>query len=224
MAEVFTEKGSRDLIIYGSLVCTVAGGVIGSSYAILTNFKPLRVPAIRMGFSWGLAGFTFLTLRQFILKGEHQKIAKYGLKPSQTKDSDELYSSCSSGIITGGIFGALSGTRFGALTGTAILGTTSYVLQKMYTKFNRYRQSIILDQMGIQQPKNNSEISGFSASSEKIFSKLQSEFYKKYFSWVPIKSLTHDEYMEILNIREEEILTRLHQIEKELESLNEHIN
>ncbi|PVU91838.1 hypothetical protein BB561_004194 [Smittium simulii] len=226
MANIFSDPNSRSTIIVGTSICALTGGLVGSSYAILKYIRPIRKPALAMAGSWGIAGLSFFVIRQVLLQKEYRKNSMYNIKPSQTKDIDEITSSSLSGVITGGLFGGLVaifklnlcilGGKKGCFAGMAFFGIIGYSIQKVYTKLYRHRQRIILENMGLKVIEEESPEYDTSSYAARISRISQINVLSVLPNWLPIKSLSHDEYIQILDVRQNEIIERLNQIEKEL--------
>ncbi|PVU90641.1 hypothetical protein BB559_001007 [Furculomyces boomerangus] len=227
MPNIFTDKESRNKIILGTLTCSAIGGSLGASYAILKYVRPIRKPAFAMAGSWGAIGLLFFVARQSLLFEQREKNVAYQIKPSQTKDSDELFSSTTAGGKKGIVFGM------------AMLGVVSYGTQKIYTSFYRYRQRFILKKLEINEnttSENNINTDGSSESEDNSNMYVDVEYeptsvggkmrrfaekgvLDKFPKWFPLKTLTHHEYVQILDVRKQEIIERLVEIDDELQNL-----
>lgn len=149
-------------------------------------------------------------MRETFITYQRQQNAQFGLKDSQTKDFDALFSSTMAGITTGGLLSAAyRGPRM-VLPGAVMFGAICSGIQVLYTSGNNWRQQAII---------NSGKLDGSSIKfkQEHDPTQHQKEGFSllKYInlpSWSPIRQLSEEEYNELLD-------TKLHTLEAELAEL-----
>ncbi|OMJ19595.1 hypothetical protein AYI70_g4641 [Smittium culicis] len=235
MSNIFTNPESRNTIILGTAATSTLGASIGGAYAVLKYVRPFRKPILTMAASWGLVGFTYFVFRQSLLFEQQQKSKAYNLKASQTMDSDTIFSSTTAGVLVGGLYGGISGGKSGVVFGMLALGTIGYTSQKIYTSLYRYRQKLIIKELNLDPSQNQfkseeeihkdiGEMDGYNYQPNSLAAKLRryvnDGFLNKFPKWFPVRTITNDEYIKILDVREQEIFERLIQIDEDLVVLN----
>ncbi|OLY85725.1 hypothetical protein AYI68_g79 [Smittium mucronatum] len=134
------------------------------------------------------------------------------------------------GLVGFTFFGGKKGVAFGMLA----VGSLGYTTQKIYTYLYRYRQKLIIDELNLgtvpQQKITNTDLmkkieleDGYSYQPNSYAAKLrmyvEGGYLDKFPKWFPIRTITNDEYIKILDTREQEIMERLVIIDGDLAAL-----
>ncbi|ORX70690.1 hypothetical protein DL89DRAFT_266860, partial [Linderina pennispora] len=235
MPNVLADRDSRNRIILGTLGLAVTGGVVGMNIAILRNLQPIARHATTMAMNWSLYGVLFFTSREIMLIEQKSKNEPLNLRFSQTRDSDELFSSTIAGGLTGGLLALITRGRRSVPTGVALFAAISGTSQYCYTRLNRRRQEMILQ----SKHHNGSESTGGSTTaaaaekevavenvadeeaddeSQSIIAKLRraltTDPIERLPDWFPIRRIQSDEYRQMLMTRREEIKLELGHIRR----------
>ncbi|KAJ2719048.1 hypothetical protein GGI07_005456 [Coemansia sp. Benny D115] len=244
MVAIFEDRGARNRIVWGTLGLAAAGSVVGLNVAILRNLQPIRRHTLTMSANWALCGFFFLTTREALLVEQRQKNDTLNLRISQTRDSDEMFSSAIAGGLTGGILAFISrGKKSSAITGAMFFGALGALGQFIYTKANHRRQQIIIEKMLLaEHPKTRSslsagplsvkeEASGDGASESNADSESGSIVARMRRAlsvdpitllpdWFPVRRIPSDEYRDILVLRQEEIQYELKRLRQAIDDMD----
>ncbi|RCH89451.1 hypothetical protein CU098_007757 [Rhizopus stolonifer] len=195
-------------VIVGSSLAAMAGGTTGATIAVLKN-APVKQWTISTGLNCGVFGATFFLVRETFITYQRQKNSQFGLKDSETKDMDAMFSSAMAGATTGGLLSAAYRGPKSVLSGVVIFGSICSVLQGIYTKGNHWRQDAIIQQMNpVVEPTPSPP------QQKKGFSIMQ---YIQLPAWFPIHQLSEEEYNELLD-------TKLQTLEAELAELEQKLN
>ena len=149
-------------------------------------------------------------VRETFITYQRQKNTQFGLKDSQTKDIDALFSSAMAGATTGGLLSAAYKGPKSVVSGAVMFGTICTALQALYTTGDNWRQNSIVSSGRIDGPPLVPEIE----EKKEPFSIMK---YIDLPSWFPIHQLSEEEYNELLD-------TKLKTLEAELAELEKKIN
>lgn len=157
-------------------------------------------------------------VRETFITYQRQKNSQFGLKDSETKDIDALFSSAMAGATTGGLLSAAYRGPKSVVSGAVMFGAICSGLQAVYTAGNNWRQQSILESGKLDGPtilpvittKKQSEMEG----DNKGFSLLQ---HINLPSWFPIHQLSKDEYNELLDTKLQTLEAELTELEKKIQ-------
>lgn len=153
-------------------------------------------------------------VRETFITYQRQKNAQFGLKDSQTKDVDALFSSAMAGATTGGLLSAAYKGPKSVVSGAVMFGAICTAVQALYTAGDNWRQNSILESHSGRVVEQGAPIM-----------KLEKEEAKEPFSifkyidlpsWFPIHQLSEDEYNELLDTKLQTLEAELAEIEKKL--------
>jgi hypothetical protein len=151
-------------------------------------------------------------VRETFITYQRQKNSQFGLKDSQTKDIDALFSSALAGVTTGGLLSAAYRGPKSVVSGAIMFGTICTGLQTIYTTANNWRQESIL---------KSGHLNGRSQQQEEEEKEKKEPFsIMKYInlpSWFPIHQLSEDEYNELLDVKLQTLEAELAELEKKLQ-------
>lgn len=153
----------------------------------------------------------FAVVRETFITYQRKKNSQFGLKDSETKDIDALFSSTMAGATTGGLLSAAYRGPKSVVSGAVMYGAICSAIQALYTSGNNWRQESIL---------GSGRLDGAPAvldSSEKKepFSVLK---YIDMPSWFPIHQLSEEEYNDLLDTKLKTLEAELAALEKKLQS------
>lgn len=154
-------------------------------------------------------------VRETFITYQRQQNTQFGLKDSQTKDFDALFSSTMAGITTGGLLSAAyRGPRM-VLPGAIMFGAICSGIQVVYTAGNNWRQRSIIESGKLDGPSFNfkQEHDPTQHKKEESFSLLK---YINMPSWFPIHQLSEEEYNELLDTKLQTLEAELAELEKKL--------
>ncbi|KAJ1959580.1 hypothetical protein GGI12_004264 [Dipsacomyces acuminosporus] len=185
-----------------------------------------------MATNWSLCGLFFLTTREALLQEQKQKNQQLHLRFSQTRDNDEMFSSVIAGGLTGGILAFISRGRGAIFSGVGLFAFVSAVGQYSYTRMNRRRQQIILDNLTKQgttaedyEKKEQKEEEEGDEESDSIIAKIRRALTKdpieRLPKWFPVRKIQSEEYREILLMRKEEIDIELKHLREAIAAMNQ---
>lgn len=156
-------------------------------------------------------------VRETFISYQRQKNVQFGLKDSETRDIDALFSSAMAGGTTGGLLSAAYRGPKSVVSGAVMFGAICTGLQVVYTAGNNWRQQSILKSGKLDGPailpvittKKQYEVEG----EKKGFSLLQ---HINLPSWFPIHQLSEDEYNELLDTKLQTLEAELAELEKKI--------
>lgn len=152
-------------------------------------------------------------VRETFITYQRKKNSQFGLKDSETKDIDALFSSAMAGATTGGLLSAAFKGPKSVVSGAVMYGAICSAIQALYTSGNNWRQDSILGS-GIL---DGTPVAVTPEQKEEGFSILK---YIDMPSWFPIRQLSEDEYNELLDTKLQTLESELAELEKKLK-LNE---
>ncbi|KAI8319649.1 hypothetical protein GQ54DRAFT_318462 [Martensiomyces pterosporus] len=187
-----------------------------------------------MAANWSLYGLFFLTTRETLLLEQRAKGDYMHLRFSQTRDSDEMFSSVVAGGLTGGVLAFITRGRRAVFSGVGFFALVSAVGQFSYTRMNRRRQEIILQGQQLEnegksgsegvatsmQHKNEEEEESSSLIA-KIRRAVTKDPIERLPEWFPLRRIQPDEYREMLLARKEEISAELERLRATIASMNQ---
>ncbi|KAI8997488.1 hypothetical protein BDB01DRAFT_771292 [Pilobolus umbonatus] len=195
-------------VIYGSAAAGLAGGAIGATMGVLKN-APVKQYSISTGINCGIFGATFFIVRESFLGYQRSKNPQFGLKDSQTKDFDTMFSSAMAGATTGGLLSAISRGSKSVPSSAILFGALCTGLQAVYNTGNNWRQESILKSGDLDGryvlSKEKKESEGFS-----ILKHIHMP------SWFPIHQISEEEYEELLDTRLQTLEAELAELERKL--------
>lgn len=155
-------------------------------------------------------------VRETFITYQRQKNSQFGLKDSETKDIDALFSSAMAGVTTGGLLSAAYKGPKSVLSGAVMFGAICTGLQTIYITGNNWRQDQILksgqlDGQFIVEEANQAK--------EKV-EKKEPFSIMKYInlpSWFPIHQLSEEEYNDLLDTKLQTLEAELAELEKKLQ-------
>ncbi|KAI9476224.1 MAG: hypothetical protein EXX96DRAFT_576283 [Benjaminiella poitrasii] len=201
-------KETIQSIIVGSSLAALTGATTSATIAVLKN-APAKQWAVSTGLNCGIFGATFFLVRETFITYQRQKNVQFGLKDSQTKDFDAMFSSMMAGATTGGLLSAAYRGPKTVVSGAFMFGAICSALQLVYTTGQHWRQETILKSGQLDgpslSPNTNDEKSDSSGS-------LLKHIHMP--SWFPIHKLSEQEYNDLLD-------TKLNTLEAELAELEE---
>ncbi|KAJ1838476.1 hypothetical protein LPJ73_007067, partial [Coemansia sp. RSA 2703] len=155
MSALLADRDARRRILTGTAAMAVVGSAVGLNVAILRDLQPITRHTLTMSANWAFCSLFFLTTREALLAEQRSRNDTLHLRMSQTRTSDEMFSSVIAGGLTGGMLAFISrGRRQSAITGAAFFAAVAAAGQFAYTKANHRRQQMILSRM---QPDSVSE-------------------------------------------------------------------
>ncbi|KAL1917513.1 uncharacterized protein VTP21DRAFT_3906 [Calcarisporiella thermophila] len=175
-------------IITGTGVLALVGATTAGTIAILKNKPPLTY-ATMTGLNCGIFGVTFFGIRETFLAYQRIKNPQFGLKNSQTRDADDLFSSGMAGATTGALFSTLQKGPRAGIGGFILFGALSTAVQFLYTTGRHVRQEAILNAHREHSGGNETH------ESKQEGSKLKIE------SWSPLRKISDEEYIAHLEAR-----------------------
>ncbi|CAG8609175.1 835_t:CDS:2 [Acaulospora morrowiae] len=184
---------SHKKIFNGTIFTASAGAVFGVMNGFLNN-KPLLRSTFVAGTNYGVAGCTFLYIREACLlyqRRSHRPTSRI------TRDHEELISSALAGGITGGVWFALLGGRRSIIPGFVVFTLLCGTGQHLYTSLRDYRRRLIL---GTSRGKTESQGSGrgtsdFPENVDKDKTGLLDWLAAK--SWSPVRKISEEEYLRL---------------------------
>ncbi|KAJ1721881.1 hypothetical protein LPJ53_003661, partial [Coemansia erecta] len=148
MSAVISDPDARRRILAGTASMAAVGGAVGLNVAILRNLQPIARHTLTMSANWTLCSLFFFTTREALLAEQRSRNHTLHLRMSQTRSSDEMFSSVIAGGLTGGMLAFISrGRRQSAITGAAFFAAVAAAGQFAYTKANQRRQQMIISRM-----------------------------------------------------------------------------
>ncbi|PIA14400.1 hypothetical protein COEREDRAFT_82796 [Coemansia reversa NRRL 1564] len=177
-----------------------------------------------MATNWSMYGIFFFTTREALLAEQKDKNEKYNLRQSQTRDSDELFSSAISGGLTGGLLGFIArNTKAAAVSGALLFSTISAVGQMSFTAVNHRRQQWIIRKMGLdssnEENQQEEEIKSSSLAA-RLRRMVSEDPIAMLPDWFPVRRISSDEYRMILNARREELVFEIKHLQDTIVSMN----
>jgi hypothetical protein len=158
-------------------------------------------------------------VRETFITYQRQKNAQFGLKDSETKDMDALFSSAMAGVTTGGLLSAAYRGPKSVVSGAVMFGAICSGLQAVYTAGNNWRQQSILKSGKLDGsailPVVTTKKQYQGEGENKVFSLLQ---HINLPSWFPIHQLSEDEYNELLDTKLQTLEAELAELEKKIQS------
>ncbi|KAG2237598.1 hypothetical protein INT48_004501 [Thamnidium elegans] len=204
-------KETLESVVFGTGLTALTGATTGATIAILKN-APVKQYAISTGLNCGVFGATFFMVRETFITYQRKQNFQFGLKDSETKDIDALFSSAMAGATTGGLLSAAYKGPKSVVSGAVMYGAICTGLQVMYTAGNNWRQQWILEG-GVDRPVTNKG----PEQPKEVFSIMK---YINLPSWFPIHQLSEEEYNDLLDTKLKTLEAELAQLEKEIQSSN----
>ncbi|KAJ2808754.1 hypothetical protein H4R20_000669 [Coemansia guatemalensis] len=224
---IFGDQHARRRILWGTVGLGSIGAVVGLNLAILRNLQPIRRHTLTMAANWTVYGVFFFTTREALLAEQKQKNEELHLRHSQTRDSDELFSSAISGALTGSVLGFIARrTRAAAVSGALLFSAVSAAGQMTFTAFNRRRQLWIIQKMGLAKAKEEEKVEGSVENKEsssvaaRLRRMLSADPIAMLPDWFPVRRISSDEYRTMLNARREELLFEIRQLQDTIASMS----
>ncbi|RUS34203.1 hypothetical protein BC938DRAFT_481884 [Jimgerdemannia flammicorona] len=154
-------------------------------------------------------------VRESFLAYQRRQNPRFGLKDSQTRDADDLFSSAMAGGTTGGLLYSLVRGPKGVLPGFFVFSLLCTAGQAVYTVANRYRQSLILqspvhegdDAFAHEQYQPSTTTKG---KWKALWDLLEVP------EWSPVRRLTDEEYKAILDAKLMELEEEVEWLDREL--------
>ncbi|CDH58928.1 predicted protein [Lichtheimia corymbifera JMRC:FSU:9682] len=186
-------------VFTGSLI---AGGTAGATAAILTN-APVKQYALSTSLNCGMFSATFLIIRKTFVDYNHNKYGEHLPSLSKASQRSDIIDSTLAGATTGGLLSAVYRGPKGVIPGAIIFGAICGVFQSVYTAGKQWRQNAII--------KANSDRLNPSPTTSK---NVLEEFSLP--SWVPIRTISDEEYSELLDTRLKTLDDEMRDIEHKL--------
>ncbi|RUS20206.1 hypothetical protein BC937DRAFT_86179 [Endogone sp. FLAS-F59071] len=230
MSAVWSEEAAST-VKNGTLIAATAGATAGATMAVLRN-APVGQYTLSMSINCAIFGATFFSIRETFLAYQRRKNPSFGLKDSQTRDADDLFSSAMAGGTTGSILSSLARGPKSILPGFVLFSLITTAGQAAYSFANHRRQLLILrsqspqEDGGVSLPSHTlpphetigdgDETSAHGrrpppASKEK---NLWDLFQMP--KWSPVRKLTDEEYKSILEARLRQLDEEVKMLDKEL--------
>lgn len=150
-------------------------------------------------------------VRETFITYQRKKNSQFGLKDSETKDIDALFSSAMAGATTGGLLSAAYRGPKSVVSGAVMYGAICTALQGLYTAGNNWRQESILGSGRLDGAPAVVE----SHEKKEPFSLLK---YIDLPSWFPVHQLSEEEYNELLDTKLKTLEAELAELEKKLQA------
>ncbi|OZJ01947.1 hypothetical protein BZG36_05123 [Bifiguratus adelaidae] len=229
----------KQTVLYGTVSAGLFGATTGATLAILRN-HPIRPYAVGTGINCSIFAFTFLSVRETFLAYQRIKNPTFGLKDSQTRDADALWSSAMAGGTIGGILSGIWRGPRGIIPGFVIFGLLSSAGQVLVSSANRYRQSLILNSTSEPSVQISASLHAnpYLPQHETVYDKdptfqhgiqtyprtktaggTERKSMWDFFQvpkWSPVRKLTDEEYKAILD-------SKLRELEAEVEELTQEL-
>ncbi|GAA5800914.1 hypothetical protein HPULCUR_006353 [Helicostylum pulchrum] len=201
-------KETLESVVFGTGLTALTGATTGATIAVLKN-APVKQYAISTGLNCGVFGATFFMVRETFITYQRKQNSQFGLKDSETKDIDALFSSAMAGATTGGLLSAAYKGPKSVVSGAVMYGAICTGLQVAYTAGNSWRQQWILE----------GSVGGDQATSteqpKEPFSIMK---YINLPSWFPIHQLSEEEYNDLLDTKLKTLEAELADLEKKIQS------
>lgn len=156
-------------------------------------------------------------VRETFITYQRKQNSQFGLKDSETKDIDALFSSAMAGATTGGLLSAAYKGPKSVVSGAVMYGAICTGLQVAYTAGNNWRQQWILEEGGGQASLEGGQVSMEPEKPKEPFSIMK---YINLPSWFPIHQLSEEEYNDLLDTKLKTLEAELAQLEKKIQSSN----
>lgn len=153
-------------------------------------------------------------VRETFITYQRKQNSQFGLKDSETRDIDALFSSAMAGATTGGLLSAAYKGPKSVVSGAVMYGAICSGLQLMYTAGNNWRQRSILES-GLDRPMEQQQLKIEGGGPKEGFSFLK---YINLPSWFPIHQLSEEEYNDLLDTKLKTLEAELAQLEKQIQS------
>ncbi|KAJ8656684.1 hypothetical protein O0I10_007531 [Lichtheimia ornata] len=186
-------------VFTGSLI---AGGTVGATAAVLTN-APVKQYALSTSLNCGMFSATFLIIRKTFVDYNHSKYGEHLPSLSKASQRSDLINSTLAGATTGGLLSAVYRGPKGVIPGAIIFGTICGVFQSMYSAGNQWRQNAIIK-------ANSDRLNPSPSTSKNVFEEFSLP------SWVPIRTISDEEYSELLDTRLKTLDDEMRDIEHKL--------
>ncbi|KAI8640353.1 hypothetical protein BD408DRAFT_434324 [Parasitella parasitica] len=202
-------------VLVGSGLVALAGASTGATIAVLKN-APVKQWTVSTGLNCGVFGATFFLVRETFITYQRQKNAQFGLKDSQTRDFDALFSSAMAGVTTGGLLSAAYKGPKSMISGAVMFGTLCTGIQAVFTAGNNWRQESILESGKLDDSKFQFTMRQNNMQEEQKKTGFSLLKYINLPSWFPIHQLSEDEYNELLDTKLQTLEAELAELEKKL--------
>ena len=160
--------------------------------------------------------FFYTVVRETFITYQRQKNSQFGLKNSQTKDFDALFSSAMAGATTGGLLSAAYKGPKSVVSGAVMFGALCTGFQAAFTAGNNWRQDSILKSGKLDGPSFQLTMKQNNMDEEQKKEGFSILKYIDLPSWFPIHQLSEDEYNELLDTKLQTLETELAELEKKL--------
>ncbi|GAN08817.1 conserved hypothetical protein [Mucor ambiguus] len=202
-------------VVVGSGLTALAGATTGATVAVLRN-APVKQWTVSTGLNCGVFGATFFLVRETFITYQRQKNSQFGLKDSQTRDFDDLFSSAMAGATTGGLLSAAYRGPKSVLSGVVMFGALCTGIQAVFTAGNNWRQESILKSGKLDGPTFQLTMKQNNMEEEKKKEGFSLLKHINLPSWFPIHQLSEDEYNELLDTKLQTLEAELAELEKKL--------
>ncbi|KAI9502683.1 hypothetical protein GGI25_003538 [Coemansia spiralis] len=223
MVAVFEDRQARRRILWGTLGLATLGGAIGLNYSILKHLQPIPRHTLTMAANWATFGLVFFSIRESLLVEQQAKNKPLDLRFSITRDHDEMFSSITSGFVTGATLSFITRrTKNAAVTGALFFSVMAGVGQFAYTKINRKRQRVILDKMESSETPRVLDLVR-SDESTSLVARLRRKMVDPVTllpEWFPLKRLSSEEYRAMLTVRKDELVLEVAQLRASIADMN----
>ncbi|CEP15967.1 hypothetical protein [Parasitella parasitica] len=198
-----------------TLNVALVGASTGATIAVLKN-APVKQWTVSTGLNCGVFGATFFLVRETFITYQRQKNAQFGLKDSQTRDFDAVFSSAMAGATTGGLLSAAYKGPKSMVSGAVMFGALCTGIQAAFTAGNNWRQESILKSGKLDEPSFQLTMRQSNMQEEQKKTGFSLLKYINLPSWFPIHQLSEDEYNELLDTKLQTLEAELAELEKKL--------